>query len=134
MKLIPVNGKFDFKAFVSEIKNAGTGLDYQNFLRFFEDDSIVLAFVGQSHAGSRISSALGEAMLTHEGTSAIAKARSIAIAVYYSPMADDPLRVEEIQSIPGLMALLPYSGELIWNMLPDNALENNIMVRVFVKI
>lgn len=54
MKLIRVNGSLDFKTFVKEIKSANTGLDCQDFLNFFEDDSIVLAFVGKSRKGSRI--------------------------------------------------------------------------------
>lgn len=134
MMIIPHNEPFDFNSFIDELKSQREGLDYHDFLNFFEDDSIVHAFTRFSQKGNRISSALGDAILSQEGNEAIVKAKSVAIIVSYSPTANHPLKVSELQSIPKLMELVPYNGELSWNMLHDDTLGDTVKLRVFVKI
>lgn len=134
MNIIPHNEPFDLNSFINELKAQRGDLDYHVFQNFFEDGSIVHAFTGFSYEGNRISSALGDAILSHEGNEAMVKAKSVAIIVSYSQLANHLLKVSELQSIPKLMELVPYNGELTWNMLYDNTLGDTVKLRVFVKI
>lgn len=134
MNIISHNELFDFNSLINELQAQRDGLDYRDFLNFFEDDSIVHAFTGFSKKENRISSALGDALMTHEGNETMAKAKSVAIIVSYSRTANHPITISELQSIPKLMELVPYNGELIWNLLHDDTLGDIVKLRVFVKI
>lgn len=100
MTIIPHNEPFDLNSFINELQVQWDGIDYQDFMDFFENDSIVHTFVGYSLKGNRISSALGDALMNYEGTDALSKAKSVALIVSYSKSAHHPLKVSELHSIP----------------------------------
>lgn len=130
--IIQHHGPFDFKTFYENISSGYVGIDYHDFETFMLSKGTKHSFIGESKGANRIQDASANAFSGNEDI--IRQASSMLITVVRSPVASQPLMMEEMQFMNEFLSSLPDGCDVIWGLADESSLENGVRIIVLVNL